>query len=257
MLGQLGELLINPSIDLVVDESVNPSVSYLKFMYKKLEEKIDIKFPDHNVLRGAFIHRSYLNEHKDSKFESNERLEFLGDAVLELVVTEYLYLHYPNPEGELTNWRSALVKGEMLAKIARDLHLGEYLFLSHGEEKSGGREKDYLLANTFEALVGVIYLELGYKESQKFIMKFLLIHLEDILITGAHIDAKSKLQELAQEKVGVTPAYDLKEEEGPDHNKVFTMAALIGERMVGKGKGSSKQLAEQSAAEDALERLKW
>jgi len=226
-------------------------------MYKKLEEKINIQFPDHDTLRGAFIHRSYLNEHKGSKFESNERLEFLGDAVLELVVTEYLYLHYPNPEGELTNWRSALVKGEMLAKVARELGLGEYLFLSHGEEKSGGREKDYLLANTFEALVGVIYLELGYQESQKFIMKFLLVHLEDILDSGSHIDAKSKLQELAQEKVGITPSYELKGEEGPDHDKTFTMGAFIGDRMVGKGKGSSKQVAEQSAAEDALKRLKW
>lgn len=226
-------------------------------MYKPLEEKIGIQFPDHDILRGAFIHRSYLNEHKSSKFESNERLEFLGDAVLELVVTEYLYLHYPNPEGELTNWRSALVKGEMLAKVARELHLGEYLFLSHGEEKSGGREKDYLLANTFEALVGVIYLELGYGEAQKFIMRFLLVHLEDILHRGAHIDAKSKLQELAQEKVGITPSYELKDEEGPDHDKTFTMGAFIGERMVGKGKGSSKQLAEQAAAEDALVRLKW
>ena len=226
-------------------------------MYKKLEEKIGLVFTDQDVLRGAFIHRSYLNEHKSSQFESNERLEFLGDAVLELVVTEYLYRNYPNPEGELTNWRSALVKGEMLAKVARELNLGEYLFLSHGEEKSGGREKDYLLANTFEALIGVIYLELGYKTSQKFIQTFLLVHLEDILNTGAHIDAKSRLQELAQEKVGVTPNYDLHNEEGPDHNKIFTMTAFIGERMVGKGKGSSKQIAEQKAAEDALKRLKW
>ncbi len=226
-------------------------------MYKKLEEMTGLKFTDHNVLRQAFIHRSYLNEHKDSKFESNERLEFLGDAVLELVVTEYLYSHYPNPEGELTNWRSALVKGEMLAKVARQLHLGEYLYLSRGEEKSGGREKDYLLANTFEALVGVIYLELGYKDSQKFIMSFLLVHLEDILDAGAHIDAKSRLQELAQEKVGITPSYELKAEDGPDHDKIFTMAAFIGDRMVGKGRGGSKQTAEQKAAEDALNRLKW
>jgi ribonuclease-3 len=226
-------------------------------MYKKLEEQIGIKFKDYEMLRSAFVHRSYLNEHRDSKFESNERLEFLGDAVLELVVTEYLYTKYPNPEGELTNWRSALVKGEMLAKIARELKLGEYLFLSHGEEKSGGREKDYLLANTFEALIGVIYMELGHKMAKAFIEKFLLIHLEEILVKGHHIDAKSHLQEIAQEKVGATPAYELQSEEGPDHDKVFTMAAFIGNRMVGKGKGSSKQLAEQQAAEDALKRLKW
>lgn len=226
-------------------------------MYKKLEDLIGLTFIYPEALRGAFIHRSYLNEHKESKFESNERLEFLGDAVLELVVTEYLYRHYPNPEGELTNWRSALVKGEMLAKVARELELGQYLFLSHGEEKSGGREKDYLLANTFEALVGVIYLELGYKDAQVFIQKFLLSHLETILDSGAHIDAKSRLQERAQEKIGTTPNYELHSEEGPDHNKIFTMTAYIGDRMVGKGKGGSKQVAEQKAAEDALTRLKW
>ena len=206
-------------------------------MYKKLEEQIGLKFNDYHLLRNAFIHRSYLNEHRDSQYESNERLEFLGDAVLELVVTEYLYSHYPNPEGELTNWRSALVKGEMLAKISRELHLGDYLMLSHGEEKSGGREKDYLLANTFEALIGVIYLELGYEMAKAFIQKFLLIHLEGILIKGSHIDAKSHFQEVAQEKVGSTPAYELQHEEGPDHDKIFTMAAYIGTRMVGKGKG--------------------
>jgi ribonuclease-3 len=226
-------------------------------MYKKLEEQIGIKFKDYELLRNAFVHRSYLNEHRDSKYESNERLEFLGDAVLELVVTEYLYSNYPNPEGELTNWRSALVKGEMLARIATELKLGDYLFLSHGEEKSGGREKDYLLANTFEAVIGVIYLELGYEMAKGFITRFLLVHLEDILVKGHHIDAKSKLQEMAQEKVGETPAYELQHEEGPDHDKIFTMGAHIGKRMVGKGKGSSKQLAEQEAAEDALKRLKW
>lgn len=226
-------------------------------MYKKLEEQIGIKFKDYHLLRNAFVHRSYLNEHRDSQYESNERLEFLGDAVLELVVTEYLYSNYPNPEGELTNWRSALVKGEMLAKIATELKLGEYLFLSHGEEKSGGRTKDYLLANTFESLIGVIYLELGYEMAKGFITRFLLVHLEDILVKGEHIDAKSRLQEIAQEKVGDTPSYELQHAEGPDHDKVFTMAAYIGERMVGKGKGGSKQLAEQEAAEDALKRLKW
>ena len=141
-------------------------------MFEKLEKQIGLKFKTYDLLKNAFVHRSYLNEHKNAELEHNERLEFLGDAVLELVVTEYLYLNYPNPEGDLTNWRSALVKGETLAKISRELNLGEYLLLSHGEEKSGGRDKDYLLANTFEALIGVIYLELGYKKSQKFIDKF-------------------------------------------------------------------------------------
>lgn len=226
-------------------------------MYKKLEDKIGIAFGDNSLIRQAFVHRSYLNEHRSSKLESNERLEFLGDAVLELVVTEHLYKNYPNPEGELTNWRSALVKGETLSKVARELDLGSYLFLSHGEEKSGGRDKDYLLANTFEAVIGVIYLEKGYKVAQKFINQFLLVHLEYILESGAHIDSKSRLQELAQDKVGITPSYKLQGEKGPDHNKSFTMGAYIGERMVGEGEGSSKQAAEQEAAEDALKRLKW
>jgi len=226
-------------------------------MYSKLEKQIDVQFDDQDLLRNAFIHRSYLNEHKSNKLEHNERLEFLGDAVLELIVTEFLYLNYPNPEGDLTNWRSALVKGEMLAKIARQLKLGEYLFLSKGEDSSGGRDKDYLLANTFEALLGVIYLQKGYEISKVFVSKFLLFHLEDILETGSHIDAKSRFQEIAQEKVGTTPAYKLVHDEGPDHNKIFTMGAFIGERMVGKGDGGSKQSAEQRAAEDALERLKW
>ena len=226
-------------------------------MYKKFEKKTGLKFKDWHLLRVAFVHRSYLNEHKSSKMESNERLEFLGDAVLELVVTEYLYANYPNPEGELTNWRSALVKGEMLAKIASELNLGEYLYLSHGEESSGGREKDYLLANTLEAVIGVIFLELGYKKAEDFISKFLLVHLENILEEGSHIDAKSKFQEMAQEKLGFTPIYELIHDEGPDHDKIFTMGAYVEDRIVGKGKGSSKQIAEQKAAEDALKRLSW
>jgi len=226
-------------------------------MYKNFEKQTGMKFKDWHLLRTAFVHRSYLNEHKDSTMEHNERLEFLGDAVLELAVTEYLYTNYNNPEGDLTNWRSALVKGDMLAKISKELNIGEYLFLSHGEEKSGGRAKDYLLANAFEAVIGVIYLELGYKKAKQFIEKFLLVHLDKILETGSHIDAKSKLQEIAQEKIGNTPVYQLQHEEGPDHDKIFTMGAFIGERMVGKGNGSSKQIAEQKAAEDALKRLKW
>lgn len=226
-------------------------------MYKKLEKQIGLRFEDQHLLKTAFVHRSYLNEHKSSKLESNERLEFLGDAVLELVVTEYLYSNYPNPEGELTNWRSALVKGEMLAKIALELHLGDYLQLSKGEESSGGRSKDYLLANVFEAVIGVIYLELGYDKAKDFISRFLLVHLEKILEEGGHIDAKSNFQELAQEKTGITPRYELLHDEGPDHDKVFTMGAYIDEKIVGKGKGNSKQSAEQKAAEDSLKRLKW
>ncbi len=219
-------------------------------MYSNLEKKIGIKFKNQDLLRTAFVHRSYLNEHRDSGWEHNERVEFLGDAVLELVTTEYLYSHFPNPEGDLTNWRSALVKGETLSKIARELGLGDYLFLSKGEEHSGGRDKDYLLANVFEALIGVIYLQHGYAKAQKFIEKFLLGHLEGILKKGEHIDAKSRLQELAQERVMVTPSYQLIHDEGPDHDKTFTMGAYIGDRIVGKGSGGNKQSAEQKAAKD-------
>ncbi len=226
-------------------------------MYEPLEKLIGFAFPDKALLRTAFVHRSYLNEHREPGAEHNERLEFLGDAVLELAVTEYLYGHFPNPEGDLTNWRSALVKGEMLSSVARQLDLGKYLFLSRGEENSGGRSKDYLLANTFEALIGVIYLELGYAQACDFVSKFLLVHLSGILERKDHIDSKSHFQELAQERVAVTPRYEVLSEEGPDHNKIFTMGAHLGEKLVGKGSGSSKQIAEQKAAEDALRRLSW
>lgn len=227
-------------------------------MFDALEKQIGIVFKNHEELQVAFTHRSYLNEHKKSDLEHNERHEFLGDAVLELVTTEYLFQRFPKePEGVLTNWRSALVKGEMLAKIARQLHLGDYLMLSRGEENSGGREKDYLLANVFEALIGVIYLQLGYQVTKEFITKYLLIHLDSILKEGSHIDSKSRFQEAAQDKVGITPMYKVVSDEGPDHDKQFTMGAYLAERLVGKGKGSSKQAAEQKAAEDALKRLKW
>ncbi|MBI5412526.1 ribonuclease III [Candidatus Peregrinibacteria bacterium] len=226
-------------------------------MYKKLEEKIGIAFGNPHLLRAAFVHRSYLNEHRSSTLENNERLEFLGDAVLELAVTEYLYSHYPTQsEGDLTNWRAALVRGERLARVAHELRLGEYLFLSHGEEMSGGRNKDYLLANALEALIGVIYLEKGYIIAQNFITAFVLVHLETILKTGEHIDPKTRFQELVQEKMSVTPIYQLLQEAGPDHDKKFTMGAYIEDRLVGRGIGNSKQNAEQKAAENALETLK-
>ncbi len=225
-------------------------------MYKKLEETIGLHFKNQELLQTAFVHRSYINEHKASKREHNERLEFLGDAVLELAVTEYLYKNFPNPEGDLTNWRSALVKRETLAQVAGELGLGKLLFLSRGEEHSGGREKSYLLANTLEALIGVIYLEFSYAKARDFIHQFLIKHLPGILKAGSHIDPKSRFQEMIQEKTGVTPNYKVLHEAGPDHDKAFTMGAYVEERLVGKGSGSSKQIAEQRAAEDALKRLK-
>lgn len=227
--------------------------------YSSLEKKIEITFKNKELLDKAFVHKSYINEYKgEVKKEDNERIEFLGDAVLELVVTEYLYKAYPHKsEGELTNWRAALVKGEHLAEVAKDLKLGNYLYLSRGEEKSGGRNKGYLLANTLEALIGALYLDKGYRVTHDFISSFILKRLEQILEEGLHIDAKSHLQELSQEKTGFTPEYKLISESGPDHAKKFIMAVYIGDEKAGKGKGSSKQKAQEDAARDALVDIDW
>lgn len=218
------------------------------------EKKIGIKFNDSNLLKQVFVHRSYLNEAGNFELNHNERLEFLGDAVLELVVTENLYKTYPNPEGELTNWRSALVRGEMLAAIAGEIDMGEYLFLSRGEAKSGGRARQIILANAFEALLGAIYLDNGFDEVKKFIEKSLIIKLPEILEKQLYIDAKSKLQEVVQEKENITPIYKVLSDSGPDHSKIFNVGVFIGERMAGDGSGNSKQAAEQSAACAALEK---
>lgn len=224
-------------------------------LFANLERQLSLRFKKDGLLSKAFIHRSVLNEAGNQKLESNERLEFLGDAVLELVVTEYLYKNYPNQEGELTNWRAALVRGEHLAQVARRLNLGTYLQLSRGEECSGGREKDYILANTFEALLGVVYLEKGLLAAEKVIQKVVLQELEIILKDEKYIDAKSRFQELAQEKKGVTPTYMVLTEEGPDHAKNFTVGAYIGKEKMGVGTGPSKQKAEQEAARDALKKI--
>lgn len=226
--------------------------------YLELEQKINITFTDKSLLDTAFVHKSYINEHKDKKKAHNERLEFLGDAVLELVVTEFLYKNYPlEEEGVLTNWRSALVKGKHLAEIAVQLDLGLYLYLSRGEERSGGRKKSYILANTLEALIGAIYLDQDYKVAHGFIDHFIIKRLEEILEKGLHIDSKSRFQELSQELFGITPEYKLIKEDGPDHDKVFTMGAYIGEELVAEGSGSSKQKAEQNAATEAMKVKQW
>lgn len=221
------------------------------------EKLLRIKLEDDVLLKQVFIHRSYVNECREKGLEHNERLEFLGDAVLELVVTDYLYREFPNPEGDLTNWRSALVKGEMLSKISRSMGIGQFLFLSHGEEKGGGREKDYILANALEAFIGYLYLTKGFAACQKFIAKFILVHLPEILEKNLHIDAKSYFQESSQEKLGITPEYRVLQEEGPDHNKLFTMGAYLSGELIGSGSGSSKQSAEQEAAKEAIRVKKW
>jgi ribonuclease-3 len=226
--------------------------------YAELEKKINISFNDENLLDTAFVHKSYMNEHREKKSENNERLEFLGDAVLELVTTDYLYKNYPDKgEGVLTNWRSALVKGKQLAEISIDLELGLYLYLSRGEERSGGRKKNYILANTLEALIGAVYLDQGYDAAHRFIDQFILKKLGNILDQGLHIDSKSHFQEISQEEFGITPEYRVINEAGPDHDKQFTMGAYIGEELIAEGMGSSKQKAEQEAAIAALKVKGW
>ncbi len=221
-----------------------------------LASKINVKFSDVTLLELALIHRSAINETKDRTH--NERLEFLGDAVLELIVTEFLYDKFPNePEGVLTSQRSALVKGDHLAQVARRLEVGDYLRMSRGEERGGGRDKDYLLANAVEAIIGAIYLDQGYDVAKQFISKNILVDMDEILAKNLHIDAKSYFQECAQEKMSVTPTYKLISEEGPDHDKIFTMGAYLADKLISSGKGGSKQSAEQEAAKSAILEMKW
>ena len=226
--------------------------------YKDLEKLIEIKFKNTDLLKLAFTHRSYLNEHRGENIKSNERIEFLGDAVLELIATEYLYEKYPKQtEGEMTNFRSALVQGKQLAVIARQLGLGKYLFLSNGEENSGGREKNYILANTLESLIGAIYLDAGFQKAKKFVHDFVLSSLDEIIEKELHIDPKSKFQEIIQEKMEVTPIYKTLSESGPDHNKRFEAGVFVNNELIAKGIGGSKQLAEENAAVQALIKKGW
>lgn len=224
--------------------------------FATIEKNIGISFKNKELLKQAFVHRSYLNENKNFEVNHNERLEFLGDAVLELVVTSYLYENYPDKtEGELTNFRSALVKGETISEIATGLGFNDFLYLSRGESQSTGRARQLILANCFEAVTGAIYLDQGYEKTKEFILKYLVIpKLPEILDYELHRDPKSVFQELVQEKESVTPLYRLISEDGPDHDKIFTMGAYVKDRMIGKGTGPSKQLAEISAAEDALKK---
>jgi len=225
-------------------------------LFSYLKDKLSMEVGDKKIYQKAFIHRSYVNENTDKKIEHNERLEFLGDAVLELAVTDYIYDNYPQKnEGILTNWRAALVRGSNLAQAANKLSLGKYLCLSKGEEKSGGREKEVILAGTFEALVGAIYLDQGYIKAEKFIQTEIITYLESIIKEGKHIDSKTYFQELAQEEYGITPSYDVVSQAGPDHNKIFKVAVYLDEKKVGLGKGRSKQKAEAKAAKDALNKL--
>lgn len=230
----------------------------LRKLLPQLEAKLGTHFKNPLLLETACIHTSYVNEHKGEAKEHNERLEFLGDAVLELVTTEFLYQRYPEKgEGELTSFRSALVKGTHLAEVAQGLEVGRFMLLSKGEEKSGGREKNYLLANTLEAIIGAMYLDQGFAPSHAFINTYILTHIDKIVSEGLYVDAKSRFQELSQERLNMTPTYTVIGERGPDHSKVFEVGAYLGEELIGKGEGSSKQNGEQAAAEAALKAKGW
>lgn len=209
-------------------------------------------FKKPELLVLAFTHRSYVNEHKKSSEGHNERLEFLGDAVLELVVTEFLYANYAEPEGILTNWRSALVRTESIGAAATKLDFEKMLRLSKGEKRGSDRARQQILANSFEAVTGAIYLDQGYDVAKEFINQNIISTLPQILETGSWRDPKSYLQEVAQEKDGHTPVYKVLSEDGPDHDKVFTLGVFIGSQLRGSGTGSSKQAAQQKAAEEAL-----
>ena len=225
----------------------------------KLQGQLKIQFNKLELLKQAMVHRSYLNEHADFPMGHNERLEFLGDAVLEIVVTEYLFLNFPKTdEGDLTNWRASLVNAKMLYVIAQELNLEEYLYLSKGEAKDKNKKsRQYILANAVEALIGAIYLDQGLETAKEFILKYIVSKLNDILLNHAYVDPKSKFQEKAQEKMGITPRYDILSEEGPDHAKVFTVGLYLNEELVSTGVGSSKQEAQVDAAAKGLIKFLW
>lgn len=226
--------------------------------FSNFEKKTGIKFSDKELLKRAFIHRSYINENPRTDFTHNERLEFLGDAVLELVVTDHLFKTYPNaPEGELTAYRSALVNTIILSETAEDLGMNDYLLLSKGESRDTGKARMHILANTFEAFVGALYLDQGYKKASEFIADMLFGKMKEIVKHKLWRDPKSLIQEKAQEFVHVTPAYKVLAQSGPDHDKRFTIGIYFGDEMIAEGKGKSKQEAETNAAQAALHAKGW
>lgn len=221
-----------------------------------LQRELGITFNDANLLQTALTHRSYLNEVPNPTLHDNERLEFLGDAVLDFITGEYLYHHFPNiREGELTSLRSALVRTEMLADFASRINLGEFLFMGKGEEETGGRKRPAILCGAFEALIGALYLDRGIEAVRKVVIPFVESEIDTILRTKSRHDAKSKFQEVAQSIYKITPRYKTISEEGPDHDKTFTIAVYLNETEYGRGKGSNKQRAAQAAAHAALDRI--
>lgn len=226
---------------------------------EKLEKRLGVKFNRPELIQQALVHRSYLNEHPDFSLGHNERLEFLGDAVLEIVVTEFLYLNFKDTdEGDLTNWRASLVNAKMLYIIASELKLEEYLYLSKGEAKDKNKKsRQYILANAVEAVIGAMYLDQGLEVAKEFILKNIVSKLDDILSNHLYLDPKSRFQEEAQEKKGITPHYEIIKEEGPDHAKTFTVGLYLGQELVASGEGSSKQEAQVDAAAKGLQKMNW
>ena len=226
--------------------------------FSKFEATSGLRFKDQRLLKQAFTHRSYINENRDSGLDHNERLEFLGDAVLELVITDFLYGRMKeSDEGELTTLRSALVNADTCARVAQGLGVNDFLLLSKGEAKDTGRARQYILANTLEAIIGATYIDQSYEVAKEFILAHLAPLMEEILKGGTWIDAKSLFQEKAQEYKGHTPAYKTVRESGPDHDKHFTVRVTVGDETYGEGEGKSKQDAEQAAAQAALEKQGW
>lgn len=225
----------------------------------KLEKLLKLKFKNIDLLKQALVHRSYINEHSDFELGHNERLEFLGDAVLEIIITECLYQDFPNkPEGELTNLRASLVNSKMLATIAEELTLKNFIYLSKGEAgDTNPKARQYILANAVEAVIGAIYLDQGIRTAKKFIKNKILCKLDHILSNELYLDPKSKFQEKAQEKLGATPHYSVLKENGPDHNKEFEIGLYVGNELIAKGNGKSKQEAQMQAAIAGLEIKKW
>ncbi|MFH1745341.1 MAG: ribonuclease III [bacterium] len=227
--------------------------------FSKLEKLVGIKFKNLNLLEQSVVHRSYLNEHPEFHLHHNERLEFLGDAVLEIIVTEHLFKNFPDtPEGDLTNWRASLVNSKMLSLIATEIKLESFLYLSKGESRDkDSKARQYILANAVEALIGAIYLDQGTKAAAKFINAKILSKLDNILQNKLYIDPKSLFQERAQEVYKITPVYRVLSETGPDHAKVFVVGLYLGDEQVSKGEGASKQEAQVDAAQNGINEKDW
>lgn len=226
--------------------------------FATLQARLGLSFTTLDLLVEALTHRSYLNEHRDYAGSHNERLEFLGDAVLELAVTDFLFKKFPaKPEGDLTAYRAALVNTVSLAESSSALGISDYLLLSKGESKDTGRARDVILADAFEAIIGAIYLDAGYAAAEAFIAKNLYKKIDEVIAKRSYQDAKSLFQETAQEKRGITPAYETLSEVGPDHDKVFVVGVFIGDKEIARGEGKSKQEAEQAAAQAGLDAMKW